>query len=362
MGCTPSTIQTPETQTSKDIDSSLKSYELENMLDFKILLLGAGESGKSTVVKQLKTLHKVQMDDLEIANYAINIHKNTLQCMQIILEGAESLDIPIHGEVAKQRAENVRAMILDGDQKKLPLSIADDIDYLWHDQDIQLVWGRRSEYWFLDATPYYFEHVHRFVEDDYVPTEEDCIMTRVRTTGISTTEFDEGQIHYRIVDVGGQRTERKKWIHCFDDVKALLFVVNLAGYDQVMFEDPTQNRMKESLDLFGQICNNPVFQETPIFLLLNKKDIFEQSIQTTDLRKCFSAYEGGGDVNLALKYIEDQYKARINDHNRTMHICHIAARFKKDVKYAWEEINAVLLDENKKTISYASKQQKKTKK
>eukprot|EP01111_Echinosteliopsis_oligospora_P011892 TRINITY_DN4022_c0_g1_i2.p1 TRINITY_DN4022_c0_g1~~TRINITY_DN4022_c0_g1_i2.p1 ORF type:complete len:261 (-),score=46.78 TRINITY_DN4022_c0_g1_i2:110-892(-) len=250
----------------------------------------------------------------------------------------------------------------EGDQKRLPPNIAIDIENLWNDQDIQLVWGRRSEFWFLDATPYYFENVHRFVEDNYVPTEEDCIMTRVRTTGIAITEFDEGQVHYRVVDVGGQRTERKKWIHCFDDVKALLFVVNLAGYDQVMFEDPSQNRMRESLDLFGQICNNPVFVETPIFLCLNKKDIFEQMIQNTDLRKCFPQYEGGPDVNLALKFIEDQYKTRINDHNRTIHICHIAARFKKEVKYAWEEINTCLVEENKKTISYATKQQKKTNK
>ena len=69
-----------------------------------------------------------------------------------------------------------------------------------------------------------------------------------------------------VVDVAGQRSERKKWIHCFDDVKALIFVVSLAGYNQVLFEDASHNRMHEALNLFQQICNNPLFVTTPIFL------------------------------------------------------------------------------------------------
>ena len=42
---------------------------------------------------------------------------------------------------------------------------------------------------------------------------------------------------YRIVDVGGQRSERKKWIHCFEDVTAILFFVALSAYDLGLRED-----------------------------------------------------------------------------------------------------------------------------
>ena len=68
---------------------------------------------------------------------------------------------------------------------------------------------------YLDAASYYFQHVERLGEEDYEPTEEDIVMARVRTTGISVTEFTEGGIDYSIVDVGGQRNERKKWIREF---------------------------------------------------------------------------------------------------------------------------------------------------
>jgi len=361
MGCASSQPESAESLQSKNIDNLLNDAKNESLLDFKVLLLGAGESGKSTVVKQLKVLHKVQMDDQELLSYAVNIHKNTVQCMQNLLENSDTLGIPIDAGL-QQSAENVKSFIFDSDQKKIPVSVANDIEALWKSAEIQQVWSRRSEFWFLDATPYYFENIQRFIEDGYVPTEEDCIMTRVRTTGIAVTEFDEGSVHFRVVDVGGQRNERKKWIHCFDDVKALLFVVNLAGYDQVMFEDPNQNRMNESLDLFGQICNNPVFSSTPIFLCFNKKDLFEQMIQTNDLCKCFPDYTGEKEVQVALQFIESKFKARMSNSNATMKTSYIAARFKKDVKYTWEEVKETLLEENKKQVALAAKGQQKRKK
>ena len=43
-------------------------------------------------------------------------------------------------------------------------------------------------------------------------------------------------------DVGGQRSERKKWIHCFEGVTAIIFCVALSGYDLVLAEDEEMNR------------------------------------------------------------------------------------------------------------------------
>ncbi|EAL65161.1 G-protein subunit alpha 8 [Dictyostelium discoideum AX4] len=361
MGCYQSRVQV-EDKTNEQLDKYLVQAGKEGLLDFRILLLGAGESGKSTVVKQLKSIYKIQVDDDELHSYAVNIHKNTVLCMQVLLEAGETLGIELTDPETKKRAINVKSFQFEPEVKQMPVSIGLDIEELWRDEDIQKIWDRRSEYWFLDATPYYFENIQRFLDDDFVPTEEDCIMTRVRTTGISVTEFDEGPVHFRVVDVGGQRNERKKWIHCFDDVKALLFVVNLAGYDQVMFEDPSQNRMQESLTLFGQICNNPIFSETPTFLVLNKKDLFEQMIQKTDLSKCFPDYKGGSDVKTALEFIQMKYQQKIQESNKPLHTFHIAARYKKDIKYTWEEAKGILLEENKKVLMKATKDLKKSSK
>ena len=47
-----------------------------------------------------------------------------------------------------------------------------------------------------------------------------------------------------MLDVGGQRSERKKWIHCFDEVKAVIFIAALSDYDLTLVEDPMMNRLR----------------------------------------------------------------------------------------------------------------------
>lgn len=93
-------------------------------------------------------------------------------------------------------------------------------------------------------------------------------------------------------DVGGQRSERKKWIHCFEGVTAIIFCVALSGYDLVLAEDEEMNRMIESMKLFDSICNSKWFVETSIILFLNKKDLFEEKIIRSPLTICFPEYTG----------------------------------------------------------------------
>ena len=71
----------------------------------------------------------------------------------------------------------------------------------------------------------------------YLPTDQDILRSRVKTTGITETMFVVGELTYRLFDVGGQRSERKKWIHCFENVTALVFLVSLSEYDQMLYED-----------------------------------------------------------------------------------------------------------------------------
>jgi guanine nucleotide-binding protein G(i) subunit alpha len=71
----------------------------------------------------------------------------------------------------------------------------------------------------------------------YLPTQNDILRTRVKTTGIVETMFSYKHLNIKLVDVGGQRSERKKWIHCFEDVTAIIFCVAMSEYDLVLIED-----------------------------------------------------------------------------------------------------------------------------
>eukprot|EP01099_Mayorella_cantabrigiensis_P008389 TRINITY_DN7891_c0_g1_i1.p1 TRINITY_DN7891_c0_g1~~TRINITY_DN7891_c0_g1_i1.p1 ORF type:complete len:365 (-),score=100.02 TRINITY_DN7891_c0_g1_i1:270-1364(-) len=348
-----------EKKKSDAINKLLK--ETGESLEFKVLLLGSGESGKSTVLKQLKNIMKVKLEETELRQIATSIHSNAFTCMKTLLEAAERLSIPIEGEEDQERAKKILA--IETFEYPLSMQMAEDIVTLWKNPSIKAVYDRRSEFWNLDSTPYYIQHALRFAEDDYSPSEEDIIMARVRTTGIVVTEFDEPPIHFRVVDVAGQRGERKKWIHCFDDSKAVIFLVNLAGYNQRMFEDPEKNQMHDSLELFQSVVNNPMFKDTPIFLFLNKKDLFEEMIRTTDLKVCFPHYTGGGsDVTAALEFLTNEFHSKMADQTKTLNVSYIAARFKKDIKYSWEELKEVLIEHNRREIEKANKKLAKKKK
>ena len=84
---------------------------------------------------------------------------------------------------------------------------------------------------------YYFSDMERLFDPDYIPHEQDIVHCRARTIGITETSFNLRDHEMLMVDVGGQKSERRKWIHCFQDVTSILFLVSLSGYDQCLVED-----------------------------------------------------------------------------------------------------------------------------
>ena len=88
----------------------------------------------------------------------------------------------------------------------------------------------------------FLDDLDRLGAKDYQPTEQDILRTRVKTTGIVEVHFSFKNLNFKLFDVGGQRSERKKWIHCFEDVTAIIFCVAMSEYDQVLHEDETTVR------------------------------------------------------------------------------------------------------------------------
>jgi guanine nucleotide-binding protein G(i) subunit alpha len=108
----------------------------------------------------------------------------------------------------------------------------------------------------LPSSLSFFGEIKRITAQDFVPNEHDVLRARTKTTGIAETRFNMGQLSIHLFDVGGQRSERKKWIHCFEAVTSIIFCVALSEYDQVLLEESGQNRMAESLVLFESVVNS----------------------------------------------------------------------------------------------------------
>uniref|UniRef100_A0A915MRG0 Uncharacterized protein n=1 Tax=Meloidogyne javanica TaxID=6303 RepID=A0A915MRG0_MELJA len=138
----------------------------------------------------------------------------------------------------------------------------------------------------------FLDSIDRISNPTYRPSDHDILLTRIRTTGVNEQTFTINAMKFRVFDVGGQRSERKKWIHCFENVDSIIFVAAASEYDEVLFEDGETNRMVESMRIFESICNSRWFLNTSIILFLNKKDLFEEKIKRTSIRVCFKEYDG----------------------------------------------------------------------
>ncbi|XP_042069240.1 guanine nucleotide-binding protein G(o) subunit alpha isoform X2 [Haplochromis burtoni] len=217
---------------------------------------------------------------------------------------------------------------------------------LWSDSGIQECFSRAREYQLNDSAQYYLDSLDRIGAADYQPTEQDILRTRVKTTGIVETHFTFKNLHFRLFDVGGQRSERKKWIHCFEDVTAIIFCVALSGYDQVLHEDETTNRMHESLMLFDSICNNKFFIDTSIILFLNKKDLFAEKIKKSPLSICFPEYTGPNTYEDAAAYIQAQFESKNRSPNKEIY-CHMTcATDTGNIQVVFDAVTDIIIANN----------------
>jgi len=279
----------------------------------KLLLLGSGESGKSTIFKQMKILYGTGFKDDDRKQQVPVIMQNTIGQMKVLIQACEDLEIPIEATDARDYVDDI------SEEEPLTTEVAENIEALWKDSGIQAAYERRASFQLNDSAAYFFEKVHAQAAEDYIPSVKDILQMRVRTSGIVEEEYIIDNVKFVMYDVGGQRNERKKWIHCFDEVTAVIFVAAISEYDLVLYEDNTQNRMVESLNLFHEICNSKWFENTSIILFLNKKDLFEDKISKVDIRQpdpadpsrmLFDDYEDGCDYDAGVQYIVAQYLAQ----------------------------------------------------
>ncbi|KAF7368143.1 Guanine nucleotide-binding protein alpha-2 subunit [Mycena sanguinolenta] len=179
-----------------------------------------------------------------------------------------------------------------GDGEPFPMRYYGPLSRLWAEPVVQTAWNRGNEAAVPENLHYFFSDLPRLFDVGYVPTEQDIVRARARTIGITETSFHLRDQEMMMVDVGGQKSERRKWIHCFQDVTSILFLVSLSGYDQCLVEDRDANQMQDAMTIWDSICHSQWFKQTSIILFLNKNDLFQQKIRTSDIKSFFPDFDG----------------------------------------------------------------------
>lgn len=335
-------------QMSKQIDDELAYEMAHRKSEVKLLLLGAGESGKSTFVKQMKIIHDNGFTRDECKQYRPVVYSNTIQSLAAIIKGMDVLGINFANPARRDDA-----MLLFGitarhaDTEPFSPGLLASMRRLWTDQGVQLCFKRSSEYQLNDSAKYYLDSLERIGNHRYVPTVQDILRTRVKSTGIVEYEFEYKELHFRLVDVGGQRSERKKWIHCFEDVTAILFFVALSAYDMGLREDGVVNRMDEALRLFNSILNNKWFMETSMILFLNKKDLFLEKIKEKPLTQVFPDYQGRNTYQDGINYLRDRFVSlNQNPAKKTVYTHVTCATDTNNIQFVFESVTDIIISEH----------------
>jgi len=223
--------------------------------------------------------------------------------------------------------------------------MASHIKYLWEDPGIRQTWENRSLFQLTcaDGCKYFFDNIMDIGKKAYLPSYNDVLRVRARTTGIVETSFACDGTMFRMVDVGGQRNERRKWFHCFDGVTAVIFVAAISEYDQVLYEDAKKNRMVEALDLFGEICGSAFFQNTAMILFLNKDDLFREKIRRVDLKSCFPEYNGGSNYDSATSFIKSEFVKMNKVESKEIYVHVTCATDTSNIEFTFNAVKDILV-------------------
>ncbi|KAF6008740.1 hypothetical protein HII13_003576 [Brettanomyces bruxellensis] len=462
MGCTTSVEvmdDDPEymdMMQNSQVEKILKASKQKKKNQIKLLLLGAGESGKSTVLKQMRLLHKNGFSEQEKLQYKNIIWADMIGSMQTLIIQARKLGIrlncddpasdlypykrkvleykPLEGvdtsaaggmsflknfvikysenSAHKRRLRSTGKVNTgweeteesgdmetigsatpnkenytkiseeedagDGDAQTLlkdymeelngtttvngsihkkprrirkysKYEIAEAINKLWeNDEGIKKCFDKSNLFQIEGSAPYFFEKSIEYASEDYRCTDEDILKGRIKTTGITETNFNINGIKFQILDAGGQRSERKKWMHCFQDITCTCFVLAVSEYDEVLFEDERVNRMHEAIMLFESLCNSRWFANTPFILFLNKVDLLKDKVRRSPLRKYFPDYKGkSNDVEDVLQYFEKLFLS-LNHTNKPIYVHRTCATDTKSMQFVLTAVTDMLISQNLK--------------
>ncbi|XP_037043492.1 guanine nucleotide-binding protein G(f) subunit alpha [Bradysia coprophila] len=275
-----------ESVRSKQLDKELQIVHRQFEKAIKILLLGTAESGKTTILQQMKILHINGFTREDIIHKTKEIRQNIHESIYELVVQMQKLQIPYDTTQSRKSGEWIVNFGKHSPDHFVD-EYTDNVVTLWNDNGIRECYRRSNEFYLIDSAKYFLDKLELVAHSDYIPTTDDILHSRKMTTGINQISFSVkipksmggGSQEFRMFDVGGQRDQRNKWLQVFEGIQAVLFLISCSDFDQTLREDPTQNRLKEALELFSGVWHNRFLSSSGIIVFLNKQDIMEMKIR-----------------------------------------------------------------------------------
>ncbi|KAF6206326.1 hypothetical protein GE061_017557, partial [Apolygus lucorum] len=195
MACCLSEEAKEQKRINQEIERQLRKDKRDARRELKLLLLGTGESGKSTFIKQMRIIHGAGYSDEDKRGFIKLVYQNIFMAMQSMIRAMDLLKIYYKDPTNVEKAELIRGVDFET-VTTFDSPYVDAIKTLWADTGIQECYDRRREYQLTDSAKYYLMEIDRVAAYNYLPTEQDILRVRVPTTGIIEYPFDLEEIRF----------------------------------------------------------------------------------------------------------------------------------------------------------------------
>jgi len=387
----------PESIKNLQIEKTLRQSKSSSENTIQVLLLGSSESGKTTIFKQLRMYYGryfSQSEKIFFSNIIVsNMHKVLKSLVKIceihslplswdfppeLLVALNSLqpvpsdqksgprDLFFSLQLSKQRRKEIGEVLThlissnsDSFQSVFSLTHQEAPCNLTRVTELNRAPPDPSKtpetahkqicedvcFHLPDNAEYFLSSCSRVFSEDFSPSLQDILNTRLSTTGVEKVTVREDNIELGIVDVGGQRGERKKWMRVFEnEIDVVVYVASLAEFDQSDPEEKERSRILASIELFDEVINS-YFSQLPVILLLNKKDVFKRKIEKKGFGKFFEIDNDDMSVQEAADYIRAMYVEK-REGEGALYVYDMEAINTEVFGIVWKVVKGILFEKN----------------
>ncbi|KAI9219958.1 guanine nucleotide binding protein, alpha subunit [Blastocladiella britannica] len=341
---------------SVEIDKMLRDDARQHADTRRILLLGTSESGKSTVLKQMRLIANESLIEGEPGRRWLHtLQLNVVRGVVELIAGATSVGMDVPENEHTLLLGSLDPSKLAGTPIPMPEEWREAVLAVYNSPFLALAFTRRHEFSVIDNSSYWYPQVPRIMEANARLTNEDVINARLETMGCSETRLQMYGLDYKVYDVPGNRAQRHAWVPFFDDANVILFVVATSSYDQMLPEDSSMNRLTDAMMVFEEIVNNKLLDKTAIILFLNKIDLLREKFDATELVAHFPDYapserKEDDRVEHALRFMAKKFYFLNKVKERKLYVHNTCATDTKQARVLLATVNKIVIKLNLQNV------------
>lgn len=295
---------------SEAIDRRLEQDATSLRRETKLVLMGAANSGKELIMRQMKVLYADGYPREERLGYRYAVRSTVRLLIHAIIDLIKDTGV----NLPKNLSQDFAVLLYEvetAEMKTITPEAVRAVQNIWNSESFSTLFVRNFEIDFPQYASYFANEMQRISENDFIPSEADIIRLNHSMGGIRELRFAWDEIDVHLFNISGYIPDqfRKRWFHQLEGATALIYTVDVSTYDRPYLGQSTESQLLDDFATFESWANSPKFSGSSIILLLNNFSRFREKLPHSPLTTFFPEYYPGPDPETsARQYILKRFK------------------------------------------------------